>query len=92
MYVVCKTWAQYINEKYHQGLKEIEEMLDMFLVDRPVGSLSMEDENSSSLLNFFLELLAMEEAKWNLKSWAIWLKEGENNTNFFKGMHKIVRI
>jgi hypothetical protein len=28
-------------------------------------------------------LLAIEENKWKLKRWAIWLEEGENNTNGF---------
>jgi hypothetical protein len=49
-----------------------------------VGSLSGDDEISlCELLKNKQDLLALEEEKWHLKSRVIWLKEGNNNTNFF---------
>lgn len=81
---VLKSQAQAFNLKAQSLLRKVESKIGPFLVERQVGSLSgNEDLALCDLMKKKQELLAIEEAKWRLKSRVIWLKECDNNTKFF---------
>jgi hypothetical protein len=67
----------------HTNLKEIEKALDFFLIERSAGSLSQAEESElGKLLKRKHHFLLLEEARWWLKSRAIWMK-GDSNTKIF---------
>jgi hypothetical protein len=66
-------------------LKGIEEGLEELLVEKTTSYLSPNEEAYlGQLLKKKQDLLLLEESRWRLKSQAIWLKEGDNNTKIFQ--------
>jgi hypothetical protein len=79
--------VNWLREKTKANSEELKKVMDalqdlfkenssgVFLVEELSSLKSLEDKNK--------HLLDLEEVEWKLKSRAIWLVEGDNNTNFF---------
>jgi len=80
---VSRIWTHDWNRKHISLLMEVEGRHAYVLILRPTKSLLEEEIELGNFLRKKLELLALEDSKWRLKSGAIWLKEADNNSKFF---------
>jgi hypothetical protein len=77
-------WAKSFRKKSFTSFQEVESEIGSLLIDHQVGSLSREEESElGKLLKKKQYVLVVKESKWHLKSKAIWLREGDNNTILF---------
>jgi hypothetical protein len=76
-------WAKTKGEVEEQELKNIETQLDLFYqnIDSAFSTNTSRDE-LKTLEAKRRKLLADKEATWRLKSRAVWLENGDENTKF----------
>jgi hypothetical protein len=82
-------WEKTKREEEEQDLKNIEVQLDLFYqnIDSTFSSNTSRDE-LKTLEAKRRKLLADKEATWRLKSRAVWLENGDENTKFFHAYAK----
>lgn len=82
--VEVKTWERRKSTQMKKDLKDIYVALDslspQLLMHNPPGALR---DNIHSLELKRKHILQIRETTWHLKSRAIWIQEGDRNTNFF---------
>ena len=86
---VTKEWAKQKREKEDLELKSIEANLRDFLQEADGGFVSVESRDRLMGMEKRRQVLLEEkEARWRLKSRAIWMKAGDENTKFFQAYAK----
>jgi hypothetical protein len=82
-------WEKTKQKEDERELKSIEDQLDVIYQDTDYGfSSGSSRENLKSLEVRRRQLMADQEATWRLKSRAIWLENGDENTKFFHAYAK----
>jgi hypothetical protein len=80
---IMKGWAKNLDEKSHKELKEVEDGINALFENNDASIFSDEEAYSlKELEGKKKDILDREEATWRLKSRALWIKEGDNNTIF----------
>jgi len=81
---VVKNWDRLQKKARSESLCHIEAAIDLIFENCEMGFFSApERELLSSLEAEKMRILRREEADWRLKSRAIWIKNGDENTRFF---------
>jgi hypothetical protein len=82
-------WEKVKQKTEEHELQNIEEQLRLIQEDPEAGFMSdLAHENLKNMEARRRILLAEQEETWRLKSRAIWLENGDENTKFFKPMQK----
>jgi hypothetical protein len=82
-------WENSKQKEDEQELQSIEEQLELIYQDSDSGFTSDSSrDNLKRLEARHRQLLADQEATWRLKSRAIWLENGDENTKFFQAYAK----
>jgi hypothetical protein len=82
-------WAKKTQKEDEQEIQSIEELLKMIYQDSDSGFTSGSSrDNLKRLEARRRQLLAVQEETWRLKSRAIWLENGDENTKFFQAYAK----
>eukprot|EP00253_Pinus_taeda_P003005 PITA_03005 len=86
---ITKTWAKEKKVKEDQKILDIESELETLLDDRNIGFSSTEWKHRVIELDIQKDKILKErEEVWRLKSQAVWLKAGDDNTRFFHNFAK----
>ena len=89
---VSKPWAKAYNENQQKQLKQVESSLKRIYEQNNSGIFTEEELKEVKEKELKREeLLAKEEQLLRLKSIAIWIKEGDNNTKFFHNFANKIR-
>jgi len=81
---LIKQWQFRKHQKDKKDLQMIQQNLDALLASTDYSSVSFEMKNRIRFLEKEkLKLLSQEEARWRLKSRALWLEKGDKNTKKF---------
>jgi hypothetical protein len=82
-------WAKEKRQNEERELQATEEQLEAFYQEADEGLLTDITKNNIKTLEARRkQLLAEQEATWRLKSRAIWLEQGDENTKFFHAFSK----
>jgi len=88
-----KHWARQVKKRDEKDLCTIEEDMTAIFSRNPMGLFSVEDKSLlSALEDKKNDILRREEEAWRLKSRAIWVKCGDQNTAFFQKFANFRRV
>jgi hypothetical protein len=79
-----KRWLKNYKDRIQVQLKETKEKIDQFYKDSALSNLSNDQlDQLRAYVSSPHSIIEKEDQTWILKSRAIWIKEGDNNTKFF---------
>jgi hypothetical protein len=82
-------WAKEKRQREERELQNTEEQIEAIYQEEDRGFLSDSSKDTlKSLESRCKQLLADQEATWRLKSRAVWLEQGDENTKFFHAFAK----